>query len=735
VTDRSFTERLARAASRRRRLTIGIWLGVIVVALVSIPLLLPSALETTFKATNDPESTRAHDLIVSRLPGRSGVDVAVIVKSRTLQATEPSFQSAVRSLERRIRRQEGVARVTDPYAAEDPTLTSRDGHAVLVPVAMSGTEADAEKHIKKVVDVVTATDGDDPQAYITGQPVTGNDINTLSQHDLKKGELGFGLPAALVILLLVFGAFVAAFVPIVLAICSIVIAIGLVGVIGQATHFSIFVVNMITGMGLALGIDYTLFVLSRYREERARGLVKDEAIAASGATASRAVFFSGTAYVIALGGMLLTPLSVLRSLAAGAILVGVIALIAALTLLPAVLSLLGDRVDSLRLPFVKRAAAEGAEGGFWSWVSRWVMRHSAISLVAVVVLLLAAAAPIFGFHIGRGGLSTLPNSYPSKEGFVLLRSDFPAATASPVQVAVEGDVASQRVDGAIDRLAATLDRTPPFRQARVERAPDRDFALVTAVLAADPDGSRATGAVRHLRSEIVPRVFEDVDSKTLVGGATAENVDYFDTTRTWLPRVIAIVLALSFVLLTVAFRSVVLALKAILLNLLSVGAAYGLLVLVFQEGVGAGLLGFQQVDSIEAWVPLFLFSVLFGLSMDYHVFLLSRIRERFTLTGDNSDAVAYGISSTARLITGAAFIIIAVFVGFALGDLVMFQQMGFGVAVALLLDATVIRTVLVPASMHLLGKWNWYLPSWLSWLPDVGVEGKAPPRRAGAASA
>jgi RND superfamily putative drug exporter len=264
---------------------------------------------------------------------------------------------------------------------------------------------------------------------------------------------------------------------------------------------------------------------------------------------------------------------------------------------------------------------------------------------------------------------------------------------------------------------------PGLQRVSVEEYPETRLAVIEALPSGDSRDKASIAAVKTLREEAVPAAFDGVDAHALVTGETAEAVDYFAVTEQWLPIVITFVLTLSFVLLTVAFRSIVVAAKAILLNLLSVGAAYGLLVLVFVEGVGNELFGFQQVDTIEAWVPLFLFSVLFGLSMDYHVFLLSRIRERFVQTGDTEEAVEWGVSSTARMITGAALIIVAVFAGFARGDLVAFQQMGFGVAVALLIDATLIRSVLVPAAMKLLGEWNWYLPGWLSWLPDVQVEG------------
>ena len=293
-----------------------------------------------------------------------------------------------------------------------------------------------------------------------------------------------------------------------------------------------------------------------------------------------------------------------------------------------------------------------------------------------------------------------------------------------------GDSSSPAVRSGLRRLEAELAGRPGFGRPVVERsASGEELARITVPIGGDPVGEAAIDAVRDLRADAIPRAFAGARAEVLVTGDTAEELDYHETVDAWLPRVFAFVLGLSFVLLTIAFRSIVVPIKAIVLNLLSVGAAYGLLVLVFQEGVGAELLGLTQSESVAAWVPLFLFAVLFGLSMDYQVFLLSRIRERYQRTGDSDEAVAYGVGSTARLITGAALIIIAVFWGFAMGDLIMFQQMGFGVAVALLIDATIVRGVLVPAGMKLLGKWNWYLPAWLSWLPDAHVEGGPSSRR------
>jgi RND superfamily putative drug exporter len=481
---------------------------------------------------------------------------------------------------------------------------------------------------------------------------------------------------------------------------------------------------MLTGMGLALGIDYSLFVVSRYREER--GLGKDElgAIAASGATASRAVLFSGTVFVVAMFGMLLVPNSIMRSLAAGAILVGIVSVVAALTLLPAVLGLLGDRVNALRIPFVGRRSYEDSnpEGRFWGAIVRRVLARPVVSLILSVGVLVALAFPVLALNVGTSGVTSLPDRFVSKQGFLALERDFPGTTTDPAEIVVSGGTSREDVEAALERLRSTLASDARFGDGEIRRSAAGDVTVLTVPVQGDPSTSEAVAAVRDLRSELVPDTFAGTDAEVLVGGTTAENIDYFDSVIDPAPAVIAFVLLLTFLLLTLVFRSVVVAATAVALNLLSVGAAYGLLVLVFQEGIGANLLGFQQTDTIEAWVPLFLFSVLFGLSMDYQVFLLSRIKERYDATGDTTDAVTFGVGSTARIITGAALIIVAVFSGFARGDLVMFQQMGFGVAVALLIDATIIRSVVLPSAMKLLGEWNWYLPRWLHWIPRLEVE-------------
>ena len=721
TTPRGLPERLARAAAARPWRVVGAWAAAVVVSVVVIGALLGSALTSGGELTNDPESYRGYELVDERVPAdpetRSFGNEIVLVRSETLTVDDPAFKRKVEEVARAIEATGAALRVRTFDRDGDRALVSPSRRAAIVYVAMG---RDPEARIERVIAAAQSARGGGFDVAITGEWTADHDLMQLSQDDLKKGELLFGLPAAVIVLLLVFGAVVAGLVPLLLAIVSIIVALALTALVGQAFDLSVFVVNMLSGMGLALGIDYSLFVLSRYREERARGLEKVEAIAASGATSSRAVVFSGVAFVLAMVGMVLVPDTILRSLATGAILVGAVAVVAALTLLPALLSLLGDRVDALRIPFLGRSGR--GEGRMWGAIVRAVMRRPALSLVASVALLLAATAPVLRLETGFAGVRTIPDRFTSKQGFLALEQEFGVGTVDSVEIVVDGDVASAPVRGAIERIEAALARNPDFRGPSVELHPQRRIAVIEALPVGDSRDERVVAAVERLREVDVPAAFDGVDAEVLVTGETAEAIDYFALVQRWLPIVFAFVLSLTFVLLTVAFRSIVVPLKAVLLNLLSVGAAYGLLVLVFQEGIGNELFGFRQVEAVEAWVPLFLFSVLFGLSMDYHVFLLSRIRERFTSSGDNDDAIATGVASTARLITGAALIIVVVFAGFARGDLVMFQQMGFGVAVSLLIDATLVRSVLVPAAMKLLGDRNWYLPRSLRRLPNLQIE-------------
>ena len=720
------TERVTIWSSRRPWRTVGAWAVALFAAIAITATFLGDALSGDEEVTSATESRRADELQAERFTAAGGVDPTevVVVSSESGTVDDPRFAREVDGLATELRGA-GADQVTT-FHDSGSELISRDRDATAMLVALG---RDAEDDVENVMEAVQSLDDQTGfDAAITGEFTLDADFSTLAEEDLANGELGFGLPAALIVLLIVFGSVVGGLIPLLMSIVAIVVGLALTALVGQAFPLSVFATNMLTGMGLALGIDYSLFVLARYREERLHGREQLDAIAAVGSSASRAVLFSGIAFTLAMVGLLLVPSTIMRSLAVGAIAAGLVSVAAALTLLPALLGLLGDRVNALRIPFFGRAAGR-EQSPFWSRTVRGVMRRPLASLVLATAVLLALALPVLALRTGEAGVGTLPDRLEAKQGYLALNAEFPGETTDPVEIVIDGEAASPAVQTGIERLRERLAGEDLFGPPELETSSAGDLTVLTVPIDGDSRGKDAIDGVRELRSAYVPEAFPGPGLEVLVAGDTAESIDESDTMDTWLPIVFAFVLGLSFVLLTVAFRSLVVAVKAIAVNLLSVGAAYGLLVLVFQEGVGNELFGFPQVDTIEAWVPLFLFAVLFGLSMDYHVFLLSRIRERFRLTGDNTDAVAHGVASTGRIITGAALIIIAVFSGFARGDLVMFQQMGFGVAVALLLDATLVRLVLVPAAMELLGERNWYLPSWLRWLPDVRVEGPEQKRR------
>ena len=714
------TERLARSCSGHPRRTLAAWAVAVVAALAAV-VLVKGALSSEGRVTGNPHSRQAEELIARSLPPdpRRLVSDIIVVRSNRYRVADSAFYAFIHRYHQAALHSGVVINATSYFESRDSSLVSRDGHATILPLYVK-----TDKQIEPVVRLVERADRDPNfTVSMTGKHTVNRDFNQLSQHDLKSGELRIGLPAALIVLLLVFGAVVAGLVPLLMAIVSIVVALGLVAVLSQPFSLSVFIVNMLTGMGLALGIDYSLFVISRYREERRAGRAPQEAIGAAGARASRAVLFSGSAFVIAMFGMLLIRSSVMRSLALGAILVGIVSVAAALTLLPALLGLLEDRVDAWRLPFAQGSVnPDKPESRFWRAIVDRVLRRPALSLAVSVAFLLAAASPVLDLHVGTDQVSTLPNNFISKRGLIALQRDFPQATTAPVELAVD-QVNGAKERAGVRQVSRVLATDPRFGTPRIQRA--QNVVLLTAPVRGDPNSNRAVAAVRDLRTQIAQPAFAGTAAVAHLGGTSAEDGEYFDAVTKPAPFVFAFVLGFTLILLTLAFRTLVVAATAVLLNLLSVGAAYGLLVLVFVKGVGAGALGFQQVGSIDAWVPLFLFSVLFGLSMDYQVFLLSRIKERYDQSSDTTDAVRFGITTTARIITGAALIIVAVFAGFATGDLVMFQQMGFGVAVALLVDATIIRSIVLPSAMQLLGRWNWYLPSWLSWLPRLDAEGPA----------
>jgi putative drug exporter of the RND superfamily len=727
---------LARSSARHPWRVLGIWLVVLALAVVSASGL-GDALTTSSNFTKPTESETGSDLLTERLRGPHAVTETVIVRSEVATVDDAAFEAIVTETANDIRALEGVVASAPTYyqakAAHSPAagnMVSPDRHATIIPVTFTGEYTDASAHFDQYLATVEQQSRDGFEVLTVGSLSTDRAFNEISTEDLHKAET-FSLPLTIVILVVVFGALVAASVPLVLAVVSIIVALGLTAIVGQFTDLSFYVVNMIIMIGLAVGIDYTLFVVSRYREERQRGHDKYKAIEIAGGTATRAVVFSGSTVILALMGMFLVPLTVFHSLGAGAILAAIAAVAGTLTLVPALLGLLGDKIDWPRKPRHLRAAsieshpAVDHHSGFWGRITRVVMARPAIFAILAAGILAASAIPYFDLNRGSSGIDTLPPSNV-KTAYEILVDDFSVGLLAPVEIVIDGDINSPAVQSAIASLQSSMASDPLFGPVMVMPNAQGDLALLTTPLDADGSSDEATDAVWKLRNDLIPAAFAGAGAEVYVTGGPAFNADYFDIVDSATPIVFTFVLGLSFILLLLAFRSVVIAAKAIVMNLLSVGAAYGLLVLVFQRGVLTDALGFQQSPTIEAWVPIFLFCVLFGLSMDYQVFLLSRIREHYDLTKRNTESVAVGLQSTARIITCAALIMVVVFSSFATGQLVAFQQMGFGMAVAIFIDATIVRSLLVPSTMALLGDRNWYLPSWLTWLPNFSVEGKAP---------
>ncbi|MCH7802131.1 MAG: MMPL family transporter [Chloroflexi bacterium] len=725
---------ISRKSAERPKTTIAIWIGTLVLAFVLISTLLESALTTEFVFTNTPESQRGVDLIEELRGQPISTNEVVIVRSDTFTVDDAEFQAEVEAVWGEIDALgEEVIRpgsFTNFYRTDIPDtsgLVSADRRTTIMPFVTAGTFLDATDNVPLVLDIVENRNAaSDFTVLLTGQATIGNAFEDVGQEDFLRGE-SIGVPVAMIILLIVFGTVVAAFVPIVIAIISIIIAMGIAALVGQVFALSFFVQNVIFMIGLAVGVDYSLFIVDRYREERRNGLQKLDAIERAGNTASRAVLFSGITVVLALFGMLLVPFNVFIGLGIGAIVVVIASVVAALTLLPAVMSLLGDKLERLKVPGIARPKKNNYEanvGGFWDSASHMVMRKPLLSLIVGGGLLVAAAYPLLDLSLGFAGVTTLSQDIQARQGFDILDGEFSDGATSPARIVIAGDFDSAAVQSGIVAITAAMasDAESAFGKPKeAEVNASRTIALIAVPMSGDTAEEFAQDAIVRLRDIYIPAAFAGSGAEVVVTGETAFNMDFFQAAKDGILVVFPFVLGMSFILLMLVFRSIIVPIKAILLNLLSVAATYGLLVLFFQKGVGADLGLLSEFDIIEAWIPLFLFTILFGLSMDYHVFLLSRIRERYDQTGDNTESVAFGVRATGRLITGAALIMVAVFWGFAAGDLIGLQQMGFGLGTAILIDATIVRMVLVPASMKMLGEWNWYLPGFLNWLPDLRV--------------
>src|SRR5215472_7794725 len=623
------TQRLAGASARHPWRTVTIWILILAAAAISARAFLGSALTTQASSADNPESVQAQKLIEQRLTGPPKDTELVIVRSAALPVSDPRFAAFVTRLRSSIVAlgPAVVASAPDYLTPGGAGLVSEDHHATLIPVTIAKNFDNATAHVARLAAITRAHQRPPFEVLIAGNAQAQRDFTKVAEGDLRKAET-IGIGIALLVLIAVFGALVASLLPLGLGMVAMTVAMGAVGLLGLAFHFTFTVTNMVSMMGLAVAIDYSLFIVSRYREERRAGCQKLGAIEAAGATASRAVLFSGMTVVLALLGMLIVPNSVFRSLGAGAILVVTAAVAAALTLLPALLSLLGDRIERPRV-FRRRRARQAGPGNMWARLAGTVMRRPVASLAAGSTVLVLLGLSLFGMHVGSSGVTSLPAGSDSRQAYTVLSREFAGGLATPVQIVVTGAVTSPAIQADIAHLRGMLGRDRGFGRPStlaVNRA--GNLALISVPVAGDPSSPAAVASVARTREQLAPRAFAGAPVRVLVGGQTALNKDFFDLTVRFRPLVLAFVLGLSFVLLLVVFRSLVVPATAILMNLLSVGAAYGLLVLVFQTGgprLGqwiASAFGFQQVPVIEAWLPLFLFSVLFGLSMDYNVFLL-----------------------------------------------------------------------------------------------------------------
>ncbi len=727
------TGRLADFSARRPWWVIGLWLVLLAAAIAGFPGLSHALTASEMQFLNSPESAKGQKLLEQKVSGNSADVETLLIHSDRYTVDDSAFRQVVQQSSAAVTsKTEAVQSAFDYYqvATLDPSsaqaMVSSDRHSTFIYVTL----AQGDKDFGAYLSTVDGLSRDGFTVTTVGQASIGDELSSAATSDLRSAET-VGLPITLGVLVLVFGAFVAAGVSLVLALTTIGVTIGAVIGIGTIVPQSFFIVNIVMMIGLAVGIDYALFIIQRYREERRQGLGKHDAIVMTGRTASRAVLFSGGTVMLALLGLFIVPITTFRSLGLGAVLVVGIAVLAMLTLVPALISLLGDRLDwpVLRRPHNMKAGERVHSGinmykGFWGRLTRQVMKRPLVAVIITVIILLAATVPAFSLKTGAaGGADSLPDG-ERRAAYELLVNNFPAGMLAPVQIVVDGKETAA-LDADIAKLIAEMDTSGDFASAAtVSWNQAKDVAVITAPLTVDPNSQEAYAAISTLRATLVRDSFAGSNTPVYVTGQTASNADSTQLVSRLTPLVLAFVLGLTFILLMVVFRSLIVPLKAIIMNLLSVGAAYGLLVIVFQKGVGHELFGFQQTTTVQSWVPIFLFCILFGLSMDYHVFLLSRIREHYEQTGKNKEAVAVGLRATSRIITGAAAIMIVVFATFAAGNLVMLQQLGFGLAVAVLLDATLIRSILVPASMALLGRVNWYLPAVLHRiLPRLHLEG------------
>jgi uncharacterized membrane protein YdfJ with MMPL/SSD domain len=723
---KSFAARMGRWSANHWKTAVFGWLA-FVVASVFISM----QLGTTFIDQNEAnvgESRKADQII-----DRAGFNVdangetieeqgeMVLLQSKTQTVKDPAFRAAIEDAVKTVRSFPEAQKLKSPLDAAHPDLVSQDGRSAMVQFTPEGTYEEAILYIDEIVAAVDKVEARHPGFSIESLGVSSEKaIDAEIQSGLAKAGL-LSIPLTILILLVVLRSLVAALIPLLLGITSVVATMGLLALASKGIPVSENIMEVVLLIGLAVGVDYSLFYMKRERQERAAGRPERAALEAAAATSGRAVLVSGITVLIAMAGMFLSGDKTFMSFSVGTMIVVAVAMVGSLTVLPAILGRLGDKVEKGRIPFLGRRRRR-SESRVWGAVLDRVLRRPLVSVLAAAAVLVALALPALQLHTSQTGIEGFRS--PAVEPFKRLTAAFPGAP-EPAVLAVEADdVTSPAVRGAVAELErkalATGEMNPPID---VETNRGGTVTRVEIPLAGNGTDDESTAALATLRDELLPQTLGQVDGVDYaVTGMTANSQDFNESQTSSAPKVFGFVLLFAFGLLLLSFRSIVIALKAIVLNLLSVAAAYGVLVAIFQWGWGENLLDFESNGGIANWLPMFMFVILFGLSMDYHVFILSRIREAYDRGLRTDDAISYGIRSTAGVVTSAAVVMVAVFAVFITLPLVDLKEMGLGLAVAVLIDATIVRAVLLPATMKLLGDANWYLPSWLLWLPRLEHE-------------
>ena len=714
-----FLYHLGRACVRHKWRTIGAWM-IASLSLIGLNQAVGGELTNGF-VVPDFDSQSAYDLLADRFPAEGGVNAQVVVEAPTGSLlSDPVQRKVIEGIAAELRAIEGVERVVPPIPGQ---TISPSGTIGLFRVAYSPDLMPSLSMLEDLEETGRNVVGTSGALRIE----FGGDLyNAVDEPETGVGEI-LGLVSAVFVLLLAFGSIVAMGLPIGLALFGLALGIGgIIGLVAIAMNVPVWTPNMASMIGLGVGIDYALFIVTRFREGLADGLTVEDAAGRANATAGLSVIFAGGTVVIAILGLAMAGLPFMTAAAVAVSIVVALMVAASITILPALLGWAGHRVNPKKMRIKQEIRPSSGPGGWQRWGDH-VAKHAWPYMLSTLALLLALTAPVLDLKLGFPDQGNVPEERTSRRAYDLLADGFGPGFSGPLLVALDTANVS---DQELKVLATALQNDPGVAFVQPpERSPVGEAAIILIFPTTTPQDPETVALLNRIRGPIFSSVLSD-QGRAHVGGATASFADLSERVQTRLPIFIAGVIGLSFILLMLVFRSILVPVKAALLNLLSIGAAYGVLVMVFQWGWGRGLIGLQESVPIVSFIPMFMFAVLFGLSMDYEVFLLSRVKEEYLLSGDNSQSVIFGISNTARVITSAALIMISVFLGFVTNPDPIMKMMGLGLATAIFVDATIVRVVLVPASMKLMGDANWWFPRWLEWLPRLNIEGEAalPPR-------